>query len=320
MAGNLGPAHNRMRTPVKIAAIDVGTNTVLLLLARVEPDRSLTPILHLQRFPRLGQGIDAGRRLAPDAIRRVIDVLKEYRTLLAPYNPDRIAVCGTSAVRDATNRDDLITQIRLETGLTLEVLSGHDEALWTYRGALSGISDIGRATVVDIGGGSTEIITGDRTNPERTFSLQIGSVRLKERFLRHDPPTPAELESAIAAVEDALPLPHDTTFAGSILVGVAGTATSLAHLAQGLRDFNPRAINGYRMPYTVVEHLFRTLSSMPSAMILALSSVMEGRADVITAGALILREVLAHLGFDEVLVSERGVRYGLVLREAEKEE
>lgn len=301
-----------------IAAIDVGTNTVLLLLARVEHDGTIVPLLHEQRFPRLGQGIDASRRLAPDAMTRVVEVLQEYRTLLAPHRPDSVVVCGTSAVRDALNRDELITRVRQETGLTLDVLSGSDEAYWTYRGALSGIRDIGRITVVDIGGGSTEITTGDGATIEGTLSLQIGSVRLKEQFLHHDPPAPSELEAAISHVEDILAPAGNTRSARSTLVGVAGTATSLAVLAQGATDFDVRAVSGYRMPYHVVEHLFRTLGSMPSTMIRALSSAMEGRADVITAGALILREVMAHLGFDEVVVSERGVRYGLLLREAEK--
>lgn len=301
-----------------IAAIDVGTNTVLLLLARVEPDGTIVPLLHQQRFPRLGQGIDASRRIAPEAMTRVVGVLQEYRTLLAPHRPDRVVVCGTSAVRDALNRNELITRIREETGLTLDVLSGSDEAYWTYRGALSGLRDIERITVVDIGGGSTEITTGDRVTIEGTLSLQIGSVRLKERFLHHDPPAPSELEAAISHVEDALAPSGNTLYAGSTLVGVAGTATSLAVLAQGAPKFDVRAVSGYRLPYHVVEHLFRTLGSMPSTMIRALSSAMEGRADVITAGALILREVMAHLGFDEVVVSERGVRYGLLLREAEK--
>ncbi len=303
---------------MKIAAIDIGTNTVLLLLARIGPGGALTPLLEEQRFPRLGNGIDASQRVTSDAITRVIDVLQEYQVLLKPHRPDRVVVCGTSAVRDALNRDELLARVHRETGLTLEVLSGRDEACWTYRGALSGIRGTRRTTVVDIGGGSTEITTGDRTTIDRTISLQIGSVRLKEQFLRHDPPVNPELEAAIAAVEDALALAGDAPTPGSTVVGVAGTATSLALLAQGARGFDVRAVSGYRMPYPVVEHLFRMLRTMPSALIRSLSPVMEGRADVITAGALILREVMAHWGVDEVLVSERGVRYGLVLREVEK--
>lgn len=316
MAGARSLPPGRLVTPCTIAAVDVGTNTVLLLLARVATDGSLTPILQEQRFPRLGKGIDASRHLASDSMRRVIDVLKEYQKLLAPHRPDRVVVCGTSAVRDAANRDDLIAQVRRETGFTLEVLTGNDEARWTYRGALSGIRDTRRTTVVDVGGGSTEIITGDGATIERTFSLQIGSVRLRERYLTHDPPTPPELEAAIAAVKTTLLLAAGARLSGSILVGVAGTATSLALLAQGAAKFDARALAGYRMPYAVVDHLFRTLSAMPSLMIRALSSAMEGRADVMAAGALILREVMAYYGFDEVVVSERGVRYGLVLREA----
>jgi exopolyphosphatase/guanosine-5'-triphosphate,3'-diphosphate pyrophosphatase len=303
---------------MKIAAIDVGTNTVLLLLAEVRRDGSLIPLLHEQRFPRLGQGIDAQGSISRDAIARLIEVLTEYRTLLASHNPDRVVVCGTSAVRDATNQAELVRRVRRETGLTLEALSGEEEARWTFRGALSGLRDIERSTVVDIGGGSTEIITGAHGAIERSISLQIGSVRLKERHLRHDPPTHPELEAAITETEDALPPVSDFPFGGSTLVGVAGTATSLALLAQGAKEFDVRAVSGYHMPYSAVDHLFRTLRSMPSAMILELSSVMEGRADIITAGALILRELMAHLGFSEVVVSERGVRYGLVLREAER--
>jgi exopolyphosphatase/guanosine-5'-triphosphate,3'-diphosphate pyrophosphatase len=228
-----------------------------------------------------------------------------------------VILCGTSAVREALNREEFIDRVARETGLSLEALSGEDEAYWTYRGALSGLHDIQRATVVDIGGGSTEIVIGTGKAINRTISLQIGSVRLTERFLRHDPPTHPELEAAITEVENALALAGDFPFAGSTLVGVAGTATSLALLAQGAPASDARAVSGYRMPYVVVDHLFRTLRSMPSGMIRNLSTVMEGRADVITAGAFILREVMAHFGFNEVIVSERGVRYGLVLREAE---
>jgi exopolyphosphatase/guanosine-5'-triphosphate,3'-diphosphate pyrophosphatase len=302
---------------MKIAAIDVGTNTVLLLLANVSPDGVLVPLLHEQRIPRLGKGVDANGRLASDAMTRVITVLEEYRALLAPHRPDKVILCGTSAIRDALNREEFVDWVSRKTGLALEILSGEDEAYWTYRGALSGIHNIQRATLVDIGGGSTEIVTGNRVSVDRTISLQIGSVRLTERSLLHDPPTQAELEAAISEVENALALTCDFSFAGSTLVGVAGTATSLALLAQGAPAFDVRAVSGYRMPYPTVEHLFQTLRSMPSAMIRTLSSVMEGRADVITAGALILREIMAHFGFDEVVVSERGVRYGLVLREVE---
>jgi exopolyphosphatase/guanosine-5'-triphosphate,3'-diphosphate pyrophosphatase len=299
---------------MKIAAIDVGTNTILLLLATIGPGGTLLPLLREERFPRLGKGVDADGQLAPDAMARALGVFDEYLGLLAPHRPDRVVLCGTSAVRDAQNRALFAERVARETGLALEILSGSDEAYWTYRGALSDVPTTGKATVVDIGGGSTEITTGTGNAVERIFSLQIGSVRLTERLLRHDPPTDPELEAAITEVEDALEATG--SFAGSTLIGVAGTATSLAMLARG----NPATdfAAPYRMPYHVVEHLFRSLRSMPSGRIRTLSAAMEGRADIITAGALILREVMAHLGFDEVVVTERGLREGLVLREAEK--
>ena len=213
---------------MRIAAIDVGTNTVLLLIADVQPGGAIVPLLHAQRFPRLGQGIDAQGYISPDAIARLIEVLREYRILLAPHKPDRIVVCGTSAVRDALNQAELVRRVQTETGFTLEILSGEEEARWTFRGALSGLREIERATVIDIGGGSTEIITGAHGTIERSISLQVGSVRLKERHLLHDPPTHPDLEAAITEVEDALASVSDFPLAGSTLVGVAGTATSLA--------------------------------------------------------------------------------------------
>ena len=301
---------------MKIAAIDVGTNTVLLLLAETGPEGALRPILHEQRFPRLGKGVDSGGHLAAEAMGRALEVLEEYRRLLAPHRPDRVVLCGTSAVRDARNHAEFVDRVARETGFSLEILSGDDEAYWTHRGALSNVPLTGRATVVDIGGGSTEITIGTAGAAESAISLQIGSVRLTERCLHHDPPTDTELEGAITEVEDALATARGFSFAGSTLVGVAGTATSLARLARGDAAFDPEA-HPYRMPSAVVKHLFRSLRSMPSATIRTLSAAMEGRADIITAGALILREVMAHLGFNEVVVTERGLRHGLVLREAE---
>jgi exopolyphosphatase/guanosine-5'-triphosphate,3'-diphosphate pyrophosphatase len=172
--------------------------------------------------------------------------------------------------------------------------------------------------VVDIGGGSTEITIGDRTTVKSKISLNIGSVRLTERCLRHDPPTHPELESAIAVVEDELARPEGFDVAGSTLVGVAGTATSLAILDQGLKEFALHAVSNYPLKLENVRSLFRQVRGMPSAEILKLSPVMEGRADVITAGALILREIMAHYKFREMIVSERGVRYGLAIREWER--
>lgn len=301
-----------------VASIDIGTNTVLLLIARITNDGAIVPLLDEQRLPRLGEGVDASKHLSPEAMRRVLAVLHEYRALCAQHAADKILVFGTSAVRDAHNRLEFARLIREEFGWELDVLSGKDEASWTYRGALSGIDGIERATVVDIGGGSTEITVGTRRGALHTVSLDIGSVRLKERFLADDPPRPPQIEAALAAVNGKLAQASQFDFLHSTLIGVAGTVTSLAVLAQDLEHFSPQLVSNYRLSFEQVDHLFRQLSGMPSEEIRRRSRVMEGRSDVITAGTLILRQVMAQYGFEEIVVSERGVRYGIVLREWER--
>ena len=297
-----------------VSVIDIGTNTVLLLVAEVSSTGALTSLAEEQRIPRLGRGVDAQKTLHTDAMRRVVDVIQEYAEIVKRYTPDAVVVCGTSAVRDAHNRDELATMIQKGTGFTLEVLSGDEEALWTYRGAISGMPKMQHATVVDIGGGSTEVVVGASDTVIRRISLDIGSVRLTERLFRHDPPSHLELETAIELIEDQISRMADYPFAGTELVGVAGTATTLAALAQGLTTFSTRAVSNYRLSRDVIESQFRTLRAMPSGMIAGLSPVMEGRADIITAGILIVREIMAHCGFQQMTVSERGVRYGLALR------
>lgn len=301
-----------------VAVIDIGTNTVLLLVARVANTGEIQPLVYEQRVPRLGRGVDSSGRLDPGAMERVITVLNEYRILIAPFAPAAIAVCGTSAVRDAANSAGFSRMIEKETGFRLEVLDGGEEALWTYRGGVSGVPGPDRYTVIDVGGGSTEIITGSRVDVEDRISLDIGSVRLTERCLRHDPPTDGELEIAIELTENEIARASRFPFAGSTLVGVAGTATSLAVLAQGLKTFDVASVTNYRLTREAVESLFRALRGMPSSSIRELSAAMEGRSDVITAGTLIVREIMAHFKFDSMIVSERGVRYGIAIREAER--
>jgi exopolyphosphatase/guanosine-5'-triphosphate,3'-diphosphate pyrophosphatase len=304
---------------MKVASIDIGTNTVLLLIASIDGSGVITPVVYEQRVARLGQGVDAARNLHPDAMERVLKALREFRQVVDAHAPDRTVVCGTSAVRDAANRDEFVALVRNATGFAVDILSGDEEALWTYRGAISGVPHLEHATVVDIGGGSTEIIVGNRTSIHESISLDVGSVRLTERVFRHDPPTHPELEKAIEIVENELARAGHFPFAGTTLVGVAGTATSLAVLDQGLAEFRLPAVSGYPLELERVYELFRKLRAMPVAGIRGLSAVMEGRADVITAGVLILREIMAHFTFQTMTVSERGVRYGLALREWERQ-
>jgi exopolyphosphatase/guanosine-5'-triphosphate,3'-diphosphate pyrophosphatase len=300
-----------------VAAIDIGTNTVLLLIARVTPDGRIVPTRHEQRLPRLGTGVDASRRLSSPAMRRVADVLQEYRALIDTLRADVTTVCATSAVRDATNRGEFLRFILETTGLVVEVLSGDEEARWTYRGAVSGLDGVHTATVVDIGGGSTEITTGSRHEVTGRMSIDLGAVRLTERVLQDDPPTPEQIRNCLRTIREGLRPVAGLRTSGSRVLGVAGTATTLALLDQGRKEFDLAAVSGYRLTLDAVRRLAATLGGIPSGEILRMSKALEGRADIITAGTLILQEVMVLLGCGEITVSERGVRYGLALRAAE---
>ena len=304
---------------VTYAIVDIGTNTVLLLVADVTASGRISTLEYQQRVPRLGRGVDEHSLLRQDSMERVIGVLLEYRSVMAKHHPDVMAVCGTSAVRDAANKEEFAALIKGRTGFELEILSGEEEALWTYRGAISGIEHLANATVVDIGGGSTELTRGTAHEIIASTSLNIGSVRLTERLMPHDPPLPEEISTVRAAVSVSLAsLPPSVRQHSGTVVGVAGTATTLALLAQGVQKFDIRAVSGVTLGRDAISALVSRLQKMSSGDILRMAEYMEGRNDIITAGAIILEEVMMSLGAEEIIVSERGVRYGIVVREWEK--
>ena len=302
-----------------LAVIDIGTNTVLLLVAEIDASGKIITLEYRQRVPRLGRGVDSRRFLQRDSMERVVQVLLEFRAIADGHHPDVIAVCGTSAVRDAANRDEFAALIKQRTGFDLEILTGEEEALWTYRGAVSGVPGLARATVVDIGGGSTELTTGTAQVITHRVSLDIGSVRLTERHLQHDPPLAAEIAATRNAIISGLAsLPSTIPGEAGRVVGVAGTATTLALLAQKRRGFDLQAVSGFVLRRDAIRRLVSELESSSNGQILRLADYMEGRNDIITAGAIILEEVIGFLGAEEIIVSERGVRYGIAIREWEK--
>jgi exopolyphosphatase / guanosine-5'-triphosphate,3'-diphosphate pyrophosphatase len=306
---------------VRIASIDIGTNTLLLLVADVEPPGIVAPVRHDQRIPRLGREVDGKKTILPSVFELVTTILLEYTLSARRCGAEYIVAAATSAVRDADNRQDFLDAVQRTTGISVEVIGGEEEGVLTYLGSLSGIDLAGRsAVVIDIGGGSTEIIAGppDAGNDPaaiRAESFQIGAVRLTERYFKHNPPLPAEIELAAKEIRrtfSLLPRPAD---ANPMVVGVAGTCTTLAALDQGLTDFDVRAISGYRMDAGKIAGWSRRLLEMSSAEILGLSRAAAGRADILPAGALILTEFMQLSGYNSLIVSERGLRYGLALRE-----
>ena len=288
---------------MRVAAIDQGTNTTRLLVADVV-DGGVQEVVKRTRITRLGEGVDTRHQLLPVPIARVRNCLTEYRRELESLGAERTLLVATSAVRDAENGEAFLGEIEWSYGFTTRLLSGDEEAEL----ALRGVGEIDDLTlVVDIGGGSTELIgTAER------ISLDVGSVRLTERHLLSDPPTDDELEACAAAVRSVLPDGPRPARA----IGVAGTVTSLAALDLGLAEYDPERVHGHRLTIDGVQQQLSRLASMPLAERREVPALDPDRAPVIVAGAVILYEVLAHFGLEEIEVSERDILHGVALEAA----
>jgi exopolyphosphatase / guanosine-5'-triphosphate,3'-diphosphate pyrophosphatase len=296
--------------PRRLATLDIGTNTVLLLVADATRE-GLVPVLERATITRLGQGVDRTRELAPEACARTLACLSDYAADIARLGVTEVAAVGTSALRDARGGAELVAQAKGLLGVTPVVIGGQREAALTFRGALSGLDVSGPVTVFDVGGGSTELVTG---NADRAItsavSVDVGSVRLFERHVTTDPPSAAELarvrddvDRAIASV--AVP------FAGT-LVGVAGTVTSLSAVAQELDDYDSSRVHGHALTRSAVSTLTARLASLSLAERKRLAGLQPARADVIVVGALIVERVMELARADALVVSDRGVRWGLL--------
>jgi exopolyphosphatase/guanosine-5'-triphosphate,3'-diphosphate pyrophosphatase len=302
---------------VIFSTIDIGTNTVLMVTVEVDSSGTIHVLGDEHGIARLGKGVDASRRITREAAGRVESFLMRYRTIADELGATRIAAFGTSALRDAANRSELIAEIAARTGITIEILSGDDEARLTYRGALFGLPvDERPVAVLDIGGGSTEIATGTGPHFADGISLDIGAVRITERFLTELPAGTGNIaqarELARAALAGAIPLPSDVT-----AVGVAGTVTTLGAIEAGMERFDAERLNGTQLSTGAVTASVERLSRLTVEETAAIPQVTAGRADILLGGAIILDEFLRRYGLESITVSTRGVRYGVMLREVE---
>lgn len=303
-------------SPRILAGIDIGTLTCRLLIAELAPSGTLREVRSDRRILRLGQGVDRDRMLRGDAMARVAETLKEWCTLMEGYQLDASIAVATSAVRDAGNREEFVRLIHRQTGLEIEILSGEEEARRTILGIRSGLpAGVSDVLALDIGGGSTEFILDRPGQTPMMRSVDIGVVRLCERLLRHDPPTSEEIHQArewvraetVAAVGE-MTLPVGLTF-----VGTAGTITSLAAMAQQLPTYEPARIHNYRLARTVVEELESTLLARTKSERVGLPGLEANREEVIAAGAIILRTVMETVRIPSLLVSDLGLREGVLL-------
>ena len=302
----------------RVGAVDVGTNTTRLLVADVEDGR-VEEVLRRTTITRLGEGVDERRRLLPLPVARVRNCLSAYRRDLERLGAERTLAIATSAVRDAENGEAFLGEIEWSYGFETRLLSGHDEALLTFRGVTSAREIDGRTLIVDLGGGSTELVVGGPEGVEFHDSLDMGSVRMTERFLPSDPPTEAELSACAAAVRSLLAerVPDETGETVETAIGVAGTVTTLAALDLGLDAYDAERVHGHRISTHGVESQLRRLASLPLERRRGVPALEPERAPVIVAGAVIVREVLAHFGLEELEASERDILDGAALAAAE---
>lgn len=277
------------------------------------------PLLERATITRLGEGVDKTRRLAPAAIERNLDCLRSYAADLRQHGAPPLDVVGTSALRDAEGAQAFLDEAEAILGVRPRVIAGDEEATLTFRGALSGLVLSGELLVFDVGGGSTELISGNVEAPtvlQSRVSLDIGSVRLFERHVHRDPPLPAELQAIEADVASELagaaPLANRASAGRITLVGVAGTVTTLKALELGLERYDAARVHGAALTLNAVEALCAKLASLPLAERKQLPGLEPKRADVIVAGAIIVRDLLRRSGAPEMVVSDRGVRFGLL--------
>jgi exopolyphosphatase / guanosine-5'-triphosphate,3'-diphosphate pyrophosphatase len=300
----------------RVGVVDLGTNSTRLLVADVE-DGVVHEVERRLAITRLGEGVDERRLLLPTAVARVRNVLTEYRRELEARGAERTLAVATSAIRDAENGEAFLGEVEWSYGFDTRLVSGHEEALLTFRGVAAG-RDLDAATlVVDVGGGSTELVLGGPDSVAWHKSLDIGCVRLTERFLPSDPPARGELEACRAYVRTQLAtsLPEESKPVRAI--GVAGTVTTLAVLALGLAGEDPALVHGHRLNASWIEEEVERLAALPVASIRELRGMHPGRAPVILAGGVVVAEVLRHSGLPELEVSERDLMHGAALAAAE---
>ncbi len=301
---------------MRVAVIDLGTNATRLLVADVEHGH-VSEVERRLAITRLGEDVDARRKLLPTALARVRNVLVDYRRAAERLEAGRTLTLATSAVRDADNGEAFLGEIEWSYGFATRLLSGDEEAHMTFRGVSAGRPLRDGTLVLDVGGGSTELILGGEDGIAFNKSLDLGCVRLTERFLAGDPPAPAELGACRAAVRSLLEERVPEEVRPQLAIGVAGTVTTLAALDLGLDVEDPGRIHGHRLSRRGVDEALTRLATSTVEELRARPGIHPGRAPVLVAGVAVVAEALAFFGLEELEVSEQDLLHGGALAAAE---
>jgi exopolyphosphatase / guanosine-5'-triphosphate,3'-diphosphate pyrophosphatase len=300
----------------RLAGIDIGTLTCRLLIADLPSHGPLKELRSERRILRLGEGVDQTKQLSATAMDRVIQCLKEWREVIDSYRVDASTAVATSAVRDAGNRDEFLGRVKREAGFDVELITGEDEARRTLLGIRSGLpAGVTDILALDIGGGSTEFILDRPGQKPVVQSIDIGVVRLCERMLHHDPPTDEEIRQAREwiARETKAAVAEMEQYQAAAFVGTAGTITSLAAMAQKLPAYEPARIHNYMLKLEAIQDLEQALLSRKKTDRVGLPGLEKGREEVIVSGAIIIRTIMETLGMSAVLVSDLGLREGVLI-------
>ena len=302
-----------------VASIDIGTNTVLLLIAKVDlKSQKISTLLNEYRMPRIGQGTRRSGVISSEKIKSLYKVLDEYNQIIQNFNCEIVLLTGTNAFRMASNTNLIVKEIKNIYGYDLNVISGEKEAEYAYFGATSELKDQYLTTVIDIGGSSTEIITGKAKKIITKNSLQVGSVSMTEQFLKNSPPMRLEVEYLISEVQkwfSSIQLDEKPRE----VIAIAGTATTLACMILGLKEFDEEKVNNYITDIKDIKILIEKLSKMKSEELVEIfGSVLTGREDIIFAGIIILHQFMELQKINHVKVSTRGIRYGAIISYLQK--
>ena len=302
---------------MRIAVLDIGTNTVLMLMAESRPDSQPIIFRDEHSIARLGEGVDKTKHISEEAYNRFAEIFKRYKELINTNAIDRVTAFATSAMRDAENRQDIISRVKTDFSIDIELLSGDDEAQWSFRGALYGLMNEqlrGTIATIDIGGGSTEISIGNDGIFYSGTSMDIGAVRIKERFLSSN--TADNVIKARTYIRTQLEQATNSLPTPSSLIAVAGTPTSLAAMKHQLDEFDISIVDGTILQIDELAILIDEMFSITTTELISrYPAISPARADILPAGSLILYEAMFQMSLDRVTVSTKGLRYGILLRE-----
>ena len=297
-----------------VASIDIGTNTVILLIAEADrSNNSLQPLHNEYRMPRIGKGLQPNEAISEEKISLLYSILSEYKTIIEKYRCKKIIVTATNAFRLASNSKDISNRIKEKFNFDVSIISGEVEAEYAFLGALSGTEIAGSTLVIDIGGGSTELIFGNRSEIISKKSYSIGSVIATENYLKHSPPLPQEMKQLELKLEEIFKKITDKSKPEKV-IAIAGTPTTLACMVKGLKEFEEAVIDGSDLTAVELQNLISEIKILlPEQIKNNYGNVLSGREDIILGGAIILKKIMKIIDVDKVIVSSRGIRYGAII-------